>query len=297
MAGAPLASLRALNVSERHLDIRARRGKATAGPDRCVDGVFESQKADESGELLPQLLDAITERLLGDDDQVTEDLVHRRFEHVGELLPVPLVGEVLTALPLGDVGIADGSVVARAQAIAEPLLRQAATFAQLADPLADFFAHGPSYRGIGAGAHEATLPPVRVRTATVRKFRRKSDYGLCIILAARNYHLEESMDTITQEQVRSFARVGGAADLAGDAVNSLRSLAAVTLADEDFAEPLQEELRAIRDRLGQIEYDLDILARGVDNDTLRHRLGHRGAEPAGDADREQLAAIEGAKAA
>jgi hypothetical protein len=89
--------------------------------------------------------------------------------------------------------------------------------------------------------------------------------------------------------------------MVGDMLRGFRSEVIVRLRDEDFAEQLAAEVDEMRKRMSQIEDDLANLSYATDPDLgfgdERYRLAHRGQEPAPEADRAQLEAIEGRKAA
>lgn len=100
------------------------------------------------------------------------------------------------------------------------------------------------------------------------------------------------MDTLTTDQARDFGCASGTAEAAREVIGTLRVNVAVLLSDEDFGPALEEELNAMRKRLGQIEGDLALLAR-TPHAEARYRLAHRGAELASAAaDRAHREAIE-----
>lgn len=102
------------------------------------------------------------------------------------------------------------------------------------------------------------------------------------------------MDNV-ERRIR-LAAASGVAQVAREGVNQLVVETQVCLIGEEFGDPLLEELREMLGRLEEIRSDLALVGVPFSEErdrAMRHRLAHRGQEPAPSADAEQLEAIQG----
>lgn len=98
-----------------------------------------------------------------------------------------------------------------------------------------------------------------------------------------------------EDRIRSISRTSGSAEAAREALESAKINVKALLRGEAFALALAVELGGMAERLRQIDDDLQMLSynpEGPDNEVRSYRLAHGGREPAPQAAKEQLEAIE-----